>query len=145
MRRPIVCVLAAVAMVGGGSGALAMNASNAPAAPPYRDGAAVAYDAAHSQVVLFGGSNGTVLADTWMWDGADWTQRTPAHTPSKRVRAGMATDSAHGLVVLFGGWNHVAFGDTWTWGGSDWTQQTPAHAPSARYDVGIADDAAQGR
>jgi hypothetical protein len=39
----------------------------------------MAYDAAHAQVVLFGGFGGdiggTSLGDTWTWDGTDWTQR----------------------------------------------------------------------
>ena len=30
----------------------------------------MAYDAAHGQVVMFGGfTGGTVLNDTWIWDG----------------------------------------------------------------------------
>ena len=36
--------------------------------PPARDGAPMAYDAATSSMVLFGGSNGVVvLGDTWTW------------------------------------------------------------------------------
>jgi hypothetical protein len=83
----------------------------------------MAYDAAHAQVVLFGGSDccGT-LGDTWTWGGTNWTQRTPVHSPSARFFHRMAYDAAHGQVVLFGGGepNAVFFGDTWTWGGTDW-------------------------
>ena len=34
-------------------------------------------------VALFGGlgSGGTFLADTWTWDGTDWTQQTPRPAP----------------------------------------------------------------
>src|ERR1035438_8065688 len=48
--------------------------------PPERSGHAMAYDSVNGQVVLFGGSNGgsaDVLNDTWVWDGANWTQKSP--------------------------------------------------------------------
>src|SRR5690348_8319026 len=34
------------------------------------------FDGARERVVLFGGqaANGDYVADTWSWDGADWTQ-----------------------------------------------------------------------
>src|SRR5207244_114050 len=49
--------------------------------PSARQGAAMAYDAAHQQIVLFGGSNNASggLGDTWTWDGSDWTEQSPAH------------------------------------------------------------------
>jgi hypothetical protein len=96
------------------------------------------YDAAHGQVVLFGGYGGSYFGDTWTWDGADWTQRTPAHAPPPQYDMGLTYDSARGQVVLFSG-------DTWTWDGTDWTQRTPAHAPSARCCMGMSDDAVRGQ
>jgi hypothetical protein len=92
----------------------------APAAsPPGRDSAAMAYDAATSSVVLFGGTN--LLGDTWTWNGTTWTKRTPANSPSPRDLAPMAYDAATGNVVLFGGTALVGskvetLHDTWTWG-----------------------------
>jgi hypothetical protein len=81
--------------------------------PPARIYHAMAYDAAHGQVVLFGGvvPNGpnpptTIFNDTWVWDGSNWTNVTPANSsnsPSARLLAGMAYDAARGKVVLFGG------------------------------------------
>ncbi len=45
------------------------------------------YDAATGTVLLFGGRvNGTVLSDTWSWDGTTWTQLTPATSPAARDR-----------------------------------------------------------
>lgn len=76
------------------------------------------YDAAHGQVVLFGGfdSSYAVLGDTWTWDGNNWTQRSPSTSPAARALPGMAYDAAYGHVVLFGGAaTAAAFGDTWTW------------------------------
>jgi hypothetical protein len=58
----------------------------------------MAYDAAHAQVVLFGGiGSGALFNDTWTWDGTDWTKRTPAHLPSARYRHAMAYGAAHDL------------------------------------------------
>jgi hypothetical protein len=83
--------------------------------PPGRFGAAMAYDAATSTAVLFGGKG---TADTWTWDGTTWTQQAPAASPPARYQAAMAYDSATGTAVLFGGKGHggVNLGDTWTWG-----------------------------
>ena len=80
-----------------------------------------AYDAARSQVVLFGGFDGIQFyRDTWTWDGSAWTERTPAHSPSARSYTGMAYDAAREEVVLFGGYDGGSLGDTWTWDGTDW-------------------------
>jgi hypothetical protein len=87
--------------------------------PDGRQGAGMAYDAAHEKVVLFGGRR---FGDTWTWDGTDWTKRTPVHSPYQRLDMGMASD-ALGEVVLFGGACARACADTWTWDGTDWTQR----------------------
>jgi hypothetical protein len=117
--------------------------------PPARDYAALAYDAAQGQVVLFGGSGmpGGVLGyfnDTWVWDGTNWTQEFPADSPSARGAFGMTYDAAHGQVVLFGGFGGVGdLNDTWVWDGTDWTQEFPANSPSARAAFVMVYDAAQ--
>ena len=65
------------------------------------------------------------LGDTWTWDGTDWTQRHPAHSPPGRDSMGMAYDAARGQVVLFGGVRRPFYlGDTWTWDGTDWSLST---------------------
>ncbi|HEX4703213.1 MAG TPA: Ig-like domain-containing protein, partial [Pseudonocardiaceae bacterium] len=49
---------------------------------------AMSYDPDTGSVILFGGSAGylgTDLADTWQWDGANWTQLTPATAPPARA------------------------------------------------------------
>jgi len=98
----------------------------APASsPPARSNAAIAYDAATSTVVLFGGftrtASGTVtFGDTWTWDGSTWTKQHPAAHPLARSNAAIAYDAATRNVVLFGGvgiaGGSIPFGDTWTWG-----------------------------
>ena len=42
---------------------------------------AMAYDNARQRTLLFGGYNGSVLGDTWDWDGRVWTRQAPATSP----------------------------------------------------------------
>src|SRR5437016_3630026 len=112
-----------------------------------RSDSAVAYDAAHSLLVMFGGKNGSgsALAETWTYNGATntWTKLSPAHSPSIRWGARMAYDSVHSNIVLFGGTSATSSGylsDTWTWNGTDWSPLSPSTAPPARADEGMAYD-----
>jgi len=105
----------------------------------------MAYDAARSQVVLFGGINpnsGVMLNDTWVWDGSNWTQKSPQTSPPAREGHAMAYDIARGQVVLFGGLDAKmnALNDTWLWDGVNWTQST-ARGPGARGNTAMAYDA----
>ncbi|QNI37759.1 NHL domain-containing protein [Edaphobacter albus] len=115
-------------------------------APSPRGSAAVAYDAAHNQVVLFGGTDNSVLGDTWVWDGTNWTQKSPTNSPPARMGATMAYDAAHSQVVLFGGSannnGNNLLADTWTWDGTNWTQQAPATSPAPVAYASMAYDAA---
>jgi hypothetical protein len=77
-----------------------------------------------------------VYGDTWTWNGIDWTEEHPAHSPPARYSAAAAT--VNGVVVLFGGRTKLGgplLDDTWTWDGSDWTEQHPTDAPPARADA----------
>jgi hypothetical protein len=115
--------------------------------PSARTFASIAYDAAHRQVVLFGGYDGTTfLGDTWIWNGRTWRQLTPASSPAPRDDAGMAYDSTHHRVILFGGADATqAYDDTWAWTGSTWQELSPAAAPSPRSTLGsLSDDPALG-
>jgi hypothetical protein len=95
------------------------------ASPPARSDAAMAYDAADREVVLFGGSDaiGDALGDTWTWDGSNWTEQHPDHSPSAREAAAMTYDSATTSIVLFGGLNPAVLDGTWKWNGYDWTER----------------------
>ena len=108
------------------------------------------YDSARSKVVLFGGMSESstdiyelIRSDeTWEWDGADWTLRTPVHKPSGRRASAMAYDSKRGKTVLFGGEiDGSDFSDeTWEWDGTDWTLRTPVQKPSAQWGSAMAYD-----
>ncbi|MBL8951720.1 MAG: hypothetical protein JNK82_13140 [Myxococcaceae bacterium] len=110
-----------------------------PSAPP-RYFAGVTYDAARQQVVVFGGSWGPQLGDTWGWNGADWSQLT-AFTPPPRVRHGLTYDGTRRRVVLFGGFWSAMLNDTWEWDGSTWLQKTPPGSPGRRSGSMLAYDA----
>ncbi|MFZ3262496.1 MAG: choice-of-anchor D domain-containing protein [Terriglobales bacterium] len=112
-------------------------------APPGRSMAAIAYDALHQNVVMFGGdSNPTVdiplavdtpLGDTWIYASGTWTN-TGAAGPLAREGAAMVYDALHKNTVLFGGYaGGTTFRDTWIWNGSTWNQQSPGNPPPARY------------
>jgi hypothetical protein len=120
----------------------------APAqSPPPRSLHALAYDLLRGRTVLFGGSASITFppapyADTWEWDGAGWTQRTPAQSPPARSGHGLAFDLVRGRTVLFGG---SGFADTWEWDGTTWFPRAPAQSPPARYGHALAYDALRSR
>jgi Concanavalin A-like lectin/glucanases superfamily len=127
------------------------------AAPAARFGNAIAYHNPSSRTILFGGAvsvNGTstYFGDTWRWDGVNWTQLTPANSPSPRTGATMVYDAATSSLVLFGGGSvsggvTTYFGDTWNWNGTNWAQVTQPHGskwPSGRSGAAMAYDAARG-
>lgn len=116
-------------------------------APGTRDYAAMAYDAARKQVVLFGGfspeTQGT-LDDTWVWDGDDWHEVTPATHPSARLGAAMAYDPRRNVVVMFGGGDSASVDEVWEFDGVTWTDRTPAAGPSPRAFAAMAYDPVSG-
>jgi hypothetical protein len=115
----------------------------APVAPPPLAGAAMAYDAARHQIVLFGGGTDQGLSDeTWTWQAGRWTQQHPTASPPARAGAGIAYDAALKTVVLFGGWGNGPnpFEDTWLWDGKNWRRG--ALGPTGRCSPAMAYDAA---
>ena len=94
------------------------------------------FDSARSQTVLFGGESAVVdLGDTWTWDGTNWTQKTPATSPSARQQFGFVYDSVQNQSILFAGTQYLESGtnDTWAWNGSNWIQAVAGHlAPCTR-------------
>jgi hypothetical protein len=94
--------------------------------PAGRAEAAMAYDTANSEWVLFGGRTDTeVLGETYTLNsaGTAWTKEAPAASPSPRVGAQMCYDSQAGAVLLMGGTNgYETFNDTWKWTGTNWVQ-----------------------
>lgn len=90
--------------------------------PSPRRLAAMTYDAVRQRIVLFGGHHdpsSTFLADTWEWDGVDWTNVATSAQPAGRGQSAMVFDALRGRTVLFGGalgWGNNEAGDTWEYG-----------------------------
>lgn len=111
--------------------------------PPARRYATMAYNPATQRCVLFGGSgtSGTILNDTWVWDGSSWTDFTPPTSPSPRFCSSFAYDPNSQRMILFGGWDTGNYyGDTWAWDGTSWTQLTPSNPPPPRCGMAFACD-----
>ncbi len=102
-----------------------------------RYGHAMSY-IAEGKVLMFGGSYGADLQDTWVYDLAsdDWSPFSPALKPAHRLYHAMAHIEGD-KVLLFGGYDpYVAvYGDTWVFDLSDgtWTEMNPPEAPSNRF------------
>jgi hypothetical protein len=106
--------------------------------PGPRSNAHMAYDAAHKQIVLFGGARFTrtgrgssLFGETWTWDGSDWRKRSPSASPSPRYGAVMSYDPDSQAVILFGGYGrpNEFFYDTWAWDGRAWRQLSATTPP----------------
>lgn len=113
--------------------------------PSARSNHAMAYDGARQRTVLFGGVNGSHLADTWEWDGKSWMQIRPTASPPRRSNHAMVYDSARQRTVLFGGKNTANLADTWQWDGTNWKQLKPTASPAARQVHALAYDSARQR
>jgi hypothetical protein len=116
-----------------GSTWLEVTTANAPA--PRGIHGAMAYDSVNQTIVIRGGGTlpgQTVFADTWTYDGTNWTE-VAGSGPEARVAPAVAYDKLSGELVLFGGgtWSPY-FDDTWTFDGTTWTELTPSPAPSIR-------------
>lgn len=89
--------------------------------------------------LLFGGSAGAMLADTWLWQDGDWHNVSglgKGATPPGRALGAMAAHKDG--VVMFGGYESVTASsnnDTWVWDPTTgWTELTHqlSVAPPAR-------------
>src|SRR5262249_42735585 len=79
------------------------------------------------------------LADTWTFDGTNWTLALPLTSPPSRQGHAMAWDPLGQRVVLFGGRRLLLLlADTWTFDGADWTPQVLTPHPAARQRAAFA-------
>ena len=117
--------------------------ASAQPSPTPRTAHSAAWDAAHGELVVFGGFDGLSPTDeTWVWNGT-WTLKNPATRPTARVYANMVFDEARQQVVLFGGSEDTVAGlsDTWVWDGNEWSNRFTTNRPPARFMHGMAYDA----
>jgi Dictyostelium (slime mold) repeat/Galactose oxidase, central domain len=134
--------------------------STSDSRPPKREEPLVAFDAHRDVVVIYGGRSGTwlgqlggtVLDDTWEYDGTAWTRRVADGDPSPGLREGatMVYDVARERIVLFGGEDPsgALLDDTWEYDGQSgsWEQRVVAGPnPPPRVDAAMTYDARMGR
>ncbi|NNF58853.1 MAG: hypothetical protein HKN04_11510 [Rhodothermaceae bacterium] len=116
--------------------------------PQPRSGYAMAYDAAHDRVVLFGGSDSTYqrLGDTWVWADEAWMPLETAASPPARSDAQLTYDAARSQLVLFGGLSadRELLADTWLLDDTTWVQ-VESSAPPARQMAAMTYDADRAR
>lgn len=108
-----------------------------------RVGAALAYDTARNELVLFGGSQ-DLTAATWRRNGSGWSALDQTAVPT-RVGARMVFDAGRQRAVMFGGAvGNVATSDLYEWDGAAWSRRNVS-GPRAQTDVGLAYDSGRGR
>lgn len=116
--------------------------------PSVRARARLVYDPVRGNSTFFSGVDShpspppyNQPADTWSWDGSNWTPRSPIASPPARYDYGAAFDSLSSIqrTVIFGGQSYdnssgvyTDHSDTWDWDGSNWSQEDLLTAPSAR-------------
>jgi len=114
--------------------------------PSARSGSCMAFDEVSSTTILFGGRGddefGTLLDDTWRWDGSGWTKLDPAHHPSPRRIASLHFDRTRGKLLLIGG--YLGFqppsDEVWAWTGSDWSLESRYRGASRAGHMACYDD-----
>jgi Galactose oxidase, central domain len=126
-----------------------VNLTGTGPAPSARTNAVMAYDYRDRAVILFGGinANGTVLGDTWSFNGYGWSQMSCSLScPPARQRASMSaynlTTSNFEGVILFGGFDASGglLDDTWFYVTGVWSPITGSTPPSARAGAGMSWD-----
>jgi len=146
----VVGAFVAAAIVAGitllGSRSVTPAPPGAPGTPAERSDAAMGFDPDTGQVVLFGGlgDNGS-LGDTWIWNGAHWTEPHLSVSPSTRFGASMVFDPSLHALVLFGGETDPPISAseqrnleaTWLWTGTGWTRLDTPHIPTSNFLDGI--------
>ncbi|MGD9688941.1 MAG: GC-type dockerin domain-anchored protein [Phycisphaerales bacterium] len=86
----------------------------------------MAFDSARNVTVLHAGFGGplpvgTLLGDTWEWNGQAWSLQLPLISPLPRVSAGAAFDSLRSRFVMFaGGGAFRATAETWEYDSLSW-------------------------
>jgi hypothetical protein len=111
-------------------------AAQSGASPAKRIGYALAYDPITKTDVLFGGGPGggpnPLFSDTWSWNGTNWTQLQPVHSPSPGGAYATFDESLNAVVLL--DWQ----GNMWTWTGSDWSATPSTSSEPRAHLVGAA-------
>lgn len=116
--------------------------------PDARRLAHVVYDPVQKKTVLFGGFDTVNYRnDTWLWDGATWTE-VKEDEADARTNAAMWFDPTLKKLVLYGGIGRPRpentirrYSDMWTFDpGNGWTKMKDVTTPGERYDMRVLVD-----
>ena len=131
--------------------AVAQRLQRAPASSPTaRVAFGIDFVPANVGLVLFGGGAPSINAETWTYDGINWTQLLPGTSPTARFGHQLVYDYARGVAVLYGGLaSNISIpppaSDTWEWNGTTWTQASPTANAGPRYRYGACYDVLRSR
>ncbi|MHC5064072.1 MAG: Kelch repeat-containing protein [Planctomycetota bacterium] len=121
--------------------------------PPARTRGAMALDPIRERIVLFGGisitqSGALLRADTWEFDGAEWTEVQAVNPPPPLVGAAMTWDPINEKLLLFGGGTAFAeelVAESYHYDGTTWELLAPANSPTHRKDHRMVTDTLRDR
>lgn len=93
--------------------------------PPSWRGSSLVFDQKRQQAVLF------AVGETWLWDGASWSQARGSRAPAPRNTTHLVYDALTETVLLFGGigLDGSPLNDVWLWDGANWSEQQPVQQP----------------
>ena len=86
----------------------------------------MAFDNATGSVVMFGGSGGFALGDTWEFDGSTWSQ-TSAGGPPPRSGGALCYRPSTQTMTLVGGTIGSPLTDAWNYQSGTWIQIPSSH------------------
>jgi hypothetical protein len=115
--------------------------------PKVRRFSSMVYDQTMKKTVLFGGFDETnYLAETWLWDGAAWTEIKNKRPPARTLTA-MWFDPVQKKTMIYGGVGRPTpddgierYSDMWSLDSTGWTKMTPATTPGTRYGAQVTVD-----
>jgi hypothetical protein len=112
--------------------------------PDQRRFGALVYDRNLKKIVMFGGYGANYRDDTWLWDGAQWTE-VKGKKPPHRALMSMWYDPLQQKTILYSGLGRpsinskvVRYSDMWSFNGTDWTKMDVSTTPGERFGAQIA-------
>jgi hypothetical protein len=108
-----------------------------PVLSPHTGDTYLAFDRAHSQLVLLKSTSYAGTTQTWTRQGSTWIGRTPSTQPTgPPLGGGIAYDPRSSTVLVFGGTDGMAtsnVNETWSWDGTTWKRLQPVVRPDGGY------------
>jgi hypothetical protein len=94
----------------------------------------IGYDPNSSGVIMFGGwkdNDFLELDKTWLWNGTNWVDQSPAFTPLGAMQVKGAYHAASKVTVVHSGFTNgfTLPSLTYAWDGSDWRVAVPKAGP----------------